>query len=100
MTCPTCDKVFVARSILERHLKTSGHGGGGRPPAAGARTRFRGRSGRAAPERGAAAQDGGGRARGEQVRVPPLPGRLPPGQGPRQAQGEAVLRLVERRITK
>ena len=27
MTCPTCDKVFVARSILERHLKTSGHGG-------------------------------------------------------------------------
>ena len=33
MTCPTCDKVFVARSILERHLKTSGHGGRGRPAA-------------------------------------------------------------------
>ena len=27
LMCSTCDKVFVARSILERHLKTSGHGG-------------------------------------------------------------------------
>ena len=28
LTCPTCDKTFVARSIFERHLKTSGHGSG------------------------------------------------------------------------
>ena len=26
LTCPTCDKVFVAKSILERHLKKSKHG--------------------------------------------------------------------------
>lgn len=26
LTCPTCDKVFMAKSILERHLKKSKHG--------------------------------------------------------------------------
>ncbi len=26
LTCPTCDKVFIAKSILERHLKKSKHG--------------------------------------------------------------------------
>ncbi len=26
LTCKTCDKTFVARSIFERHMKTSGHG--------------------------------------------------------------------------
>ncbi len=26
LTCPTCDKIFVAKSILERHLKKSKHG--------------------------------------------------------------------------
>lgn len=26
LTCPTCDKIFVAKSILLRHLKTSKHG--------------------------------------------------------------------------
>ena len=53
---------------------------------------------RASLERCAAAQDGGGRTGGEQVRVPPLPGRLPAGQGPGQAQGEAVHGLVQRRL--
>lgn len=26
LTCPTCDKLFIAKSILERHLKKSQHG--------------------------------------------------------------------------
>ena len=26
LTCPTCDKIFMAKSILERHLKKSKHG--------------------------------------------------------------------------
>ena len=26
LTCPTCEKVFIAKSILERHLKTAKHG--------------------------------------------------------------------------
>ena len=60
--------------------------------------RFRGRAERSAPERGAAAKDGRGRVRGEQVRVPPLQRRLRAGQGSGQAQGEAVHGLVQRRL--